>query len=111
MKINKYCILSLAVLAVVLASCVSSGNAVDSDPAVGNGVTAWNTRDPSAASAHWEGIKDASKQKKWLNYVTLYEDGRKALDSTDAIKASNESRLLAACNTALSKFSALDPVL
>ncbi|MBP3709955.1 MAG: hypothetical protein J6I73_06105 [Treponema sp.] len=108
MKINRYGIIFLAALAVIIVSCVSTNEVIDSDPAVGKGVAAWNTRGPSAASAHWEGIKDASKRDKWLNYVTLYEDGKKALDSTDAIKASNEARLLSACNTALTKFSALD---
>ena len=108
MKTKIYGIIILVALAVTVVSCVSTKDAIDSDPAVGKGVSAWNTREPAAASAYWEGIKDAAKRDKWLNYVKLFEDGKKALDSTDAIKASNESRLLSACNTALTKFSGLD---
>lgn len=101
-------ILLVAFFAALSFSCVSSKNAVDSDPAVGRGIDAWNKKGPASATAFWEEIKDSSKQKKWLNNVTLYNDGKKALDSTDAMKASNEAGLLRAVNNALTKFSALD---
>ncbi|MBQ9630765.1 MAG: hypothetical protein IJR49_04185, partial [Treponema sp.] len=108
MKIRTYAVVLLSALAFSFVACVSSKNAVDSDPAVGRGINAWNSRDPSAATAYWEEIKDASKQKKWLNNVTLYNDGKRALDRTDSIRASNESSLLSQVNTALTKFSSLD---
>lgn len=109
MKNKKSGIVLLTTLFVALLfSCVSSKGAVDSDPAVGRGISAWNSRGPASASAHWEEIKDSTKQKKWLNYVNVFNDGKKALDSTDSMKASNESGLLRAANTALTKFSSLD---
>ena len=112
MKIRKVGIFLLSVFAAgLIASCATGGKLSDSDPAVKRGVTAWNTREPQAAIAYWEEIEDSAKKKKWLNMVNLYEAGVKALESTDSIKASNEPKLLQACNTALNKFSALDPAL
>lgn len=96
-----------AILILTVFGCVTK-DSIDSDPAVGKGVAAWNSRGPASATAYWDEIKDAAKKKKWLNYVTIYNDGKKALDSTDSIKASNESRLLTATNTALKKFGSLD---
>ncbi|MCR5614082.1 hypothetical protein [Treponema sp.] len=100
----------MAALAVLFVSCEST-QVSDKDPAVGKGVNAWNTRGPAAATAYWTEIKETSKQKKYLNYVNLYNAGVAALDSTDGVKASNEAKLLSACNTALAKFNALDPLL
>lgn len=111
MRKNKIGLLALIALAVLFFSCESTDNLVDNDPAVGRGISAWNNRGPSAATAYWDEIADASKKKKWLNYVTLYEAGVQALDSTDSIKASNEAKLLQATNTAVNKFSALDSML
>lgn len=96
-----------AILILTVFGCVTKDQ-IDSDPAVGRGVAAWNSRGPASATAYWDEIKDTAKKKKWLNYVTIYNDGKKALDSTDSIKASNESRLLSATNTALKKFGSLD---
>lgn len=99
-----------AILAVLLASCASSG--VDKeDVAIANGIKAWNTREPAAATAYWNEISDSAKKTKYLNYVTMYNSGVEALNSTDSMKASQETKLLGACNTALDKFSALDPAL
>ena len=78
MKNKKSGIVLLTTLFVALLfSCVSSKGAVDSDPAVGRGISAWNSRGPASASAHWEEIKDSTKQKKWLNYVNVFNDGTK----------------------------------
>ncbi len=96
-----------AVVAVLLASCTSTGVDAD-DQAVSRGVHAWNSREPAAAKAYWTEIKDAGKQKKYLNFITLYDAGVEALDSTDSIKATNEPKLLAACNNALNKFNAIE---
>lgn len=109
MKKSKFGLILLSALTIILASCASGVS--DSDPNVKAGVSAWNFRGPSAATAYWSEIEDSAKQKKWLNYVTLYDAGKAALDSTDSIKATNEPKLLSACNTALNKFSALDPSL
>jgi hypothetical protein len=81
------------------------------DNAVARGVKAWNEREPAAAAAYWSDIENKDVNRKYQNYITLYNDGVAALSSADSIKASNEPKLLAACNTALSKFSALDPAL
>lgn len=103
-------IMVAAASALILSACVSSGVEKDKDPAVGKGVTAWNSsKGPKSAAAYWEEIADPAKKKTYLNYVTLYEAGVDALDSTDGVKASNESKLLSACNTALNKFKELDP--
>lgn len=105
---KKIGVVLVAAIALLVASC-SNGGIQDKDPAVGKGATAWNLRGPSAANAYWSEIKDSSKKKKYLNYITLYNAGVKALDSTDGVKASNESKLLSSCNTALAKFNAIDP--
>lgn len=107
MKKSKIGLAVLSAIATLFISCQSTG-VNDKDPAVGKGVTAWNTREPEAARAYWDEIQDASKKKKWLNYVTLYEAGVNALDSADTVKASNEAKLLSLTNTAINKFSALD---
>lgn len=97
-------------LAALIVSCASTGMSED-ELAIERGTKAWNIREPSAASAYWKDIKDGALQKKYLNYVTLYQAGVDALDSTDSIKSTNEARLLSAATTALDKFTALDPQL
>lgn len=99
-------ILVLAALSALVVSCTSTGGKGD-DKAISKGINAWNTREPSAATAYWNDIADSSTKNKYLNYVTLYDAGVKALDSTDSIKSTNEPKLLSACNTALDKFSAI----
>ena len=104
-------IIGAAVLAVVLASCGTTSGGTPDENAIANGVRAWNDREPAAAEAYWADIQSASLAKKYKNYLALYNAGVAALDSTDGVKATNEPKLLAACNTALGKFSALDPAL
>lgn len=99
-----------AAAALMITACTST-KVDDSDPAVGRGVNAWNSRGPAAAEAYWAEIEDSAKQKKYLNYIKLYNAGNDAIESTDGIKASNEAKLLSACQTALSKFEAIDPML
>ncbi|WP_407428294.1 hypothetical protein [Treponema sp.] len=106
-KMRKVLSVLTAALAVFLISCGST-NVDGKDPEVANGIKAWNSREPESARAYWTEIKDSATQKKYLNYITLYNAGNDALESTDAIKATNESKLLSACNTALTKFSAID---
>ena len=108
MKMKKVLTIVASALAVFFISCGSSSNIEGRDPIVAKGIEAWNTREPEAARAYWTEIKDAATQKKYLNYITLYNAGNDALESTDAIKASNESKLRSACNTALTKFGAID---
>ncbi|QTQ15780.1 hypothetical protein [Treponema parvum] len=101
-----------ALLAVILISCASAPDQATADQkAIDEGVKAWNSREPEAAATYWNMIEDGKLQKQYLNYIDLYKAGVEALDSTDSIKATNEAKLLAACNTALDKFSALDPAL
>ena len=97
----------MAVLAVLFVSCQSSKSG-DKDPAVAKGVNAWNRGNPESARAYWQEIEDSAKKKKYLNYITLFNAGNTALNSTDGVKASNEGKLLSSCNTALAKFSAID---
>jgi len=97
----------MAVLAVLFVSCQSSQSG-DKDPAVAKGVNAWNRGNPESARAYWQEIEDSAKKKKYLNYITLFNAGNTALNSTDGVKASNEGKLLSSCNTALAKFSAID---
>lgn len=108
MKINKILAGVMSAAALFLVSCGTATNIDGKDPDVAKGITAWNTREPEAARAYWTEIKDANTQKKYLNYITLFNAGNDAIESTDAIKASNEAKLLSACNTALTKFSAID---
>ncbi len=108
MKKSKIGLFALMAFVVLVFSCESTDNLVDSDPAVGRGISAWNNRGPSSATAYWDEIADAAKKKKWLNYVSVYDAGLAALDSTDSIKSTNEARLLQAVNTAVNKFSSLD---
>lgn len=105
---KKAFVILLTMAAALFISCEST-KVNDKDPAVGKGVNAWNMGRPDAATAYWTEIKEPAKQKKYLNYVKLYNDGKAALDSTDGVKASNEAKYLSACNTALTKFGALDP--
>ena len=100
-----------AMAAVMLISCATSDKGSADDKAIARGVTAWNEQEPAAAEAYWADITDAAKNKQYKNYITLYTDGVAALDSTDVLKASQETKLLTACNTALDKFSALDAAL
>ena len=110
MKLSKLGVVFATACAMLLGSCASN-KVSDSDPNVKAGVSAWNFRGPSAATAYWSEIEDSAKKKKWLNYVTLFEAGKEALETTDEVKASNEAKLLSLTNTALNKFSALDPAL
>lgn len=100
-----------AVLVAVLASCATMGGGSADDNAIARGVKAWNEREPAAAAAFWNDIENKDVNKKYQNYITLYNAGVDALSDADSIKASNEPKLLAACNAALSKFTALDPAL
>lgn len=110
MKLKKVLTLLMSALAVFFISC-GTAKVGDKDPAVAKGVSAWNSRGPESARAYWTEIQDAAKQKKYLNYINLFNAGNDALESTDGIKASNEGKLLSACNTALAKFSAIDSTL
>lgn len=101
-----------AILAVIFVSCVSTPDQGSADQrAIMEGVKAWNSRDPEAAATYWNMIRDEKVQKQYLNYIDLYKAGAEVLESTDSIKASNEAKLLAACNKALDKFTALDSAL
>ena len=106
---RKLKVLALALVAVLIAACASNSGISDKDPAVGRGVSAWNSRNPAAAKAYWAEIKDSAKQKKFLNYITLYNAGLDSLNSTDGVK--NETKLIAASKTAIAKFNQIDPAL
>ncbi len=97
-----------AVLAVLLAGCVSTGGTAD-EKAIAAGVKAWNDREPSAAAAYWADIQDAKTKEKYNKYISLYNEGVAALDDADSAKT--ESKKLSSCNTALTKFTALDSAL
>lgn len=98
-----------AVLAAMLVlSCTSTKMSAD-EKAVTAGINAWNKREPEAARAYWTDIKNADLNKKYIGFIDKYNEGVKALDSTDSTK--NEKKLLTACNTALTNFSALDAAL
>ncbi len=101
-------VLFAVMIAALVVSCEST-NVVDGDPNVAKGINAWNSRGPEAATAYWTDIEEPAKQKKYLNYVNVFNAGKNALDSTDGVK--NSSKLISASNTALSKFKALDPAL
>ncbi len=104
---KKIGLLVISIITLLFVSCETTGGVNDKDPDVIRGATVWNSRDPSAAKAYWAEIKDSAKQKKYLNYITLYEAGLNALNSTDGVK--NEAKLLSACNTAINKFNQIDP--
>jgi hypothetical protein len=108
---KKYGFLFTAVLAVMLASCATMGGGSADDKAIARGVKAWNEREPAAAAAYWSDIRSKEMNKKYQNYITLYNAGATALTDSDGIKASNEPKLLTACNTAIDKFLAIDPAL
>ena len=110
MKKIKSLFAAIAAVSMMMISCVSTGGD-GQDPAITKGVNAWNNREPAAATAYWTDIKDAETQKKYLSYVTAYEAGVAALDSTDSIKSTNESKLLSATRKALNNFATLDPAL
>ncbi len=101
-------ILSAALAALLAVSCASTGGGTADEKAIASGVNAWNTREPAAATNYWKDISDAKLNKQYLDYVTLYDEGVAALDSTDSMKASQETKLRAAANTALTNFSKLD---
>ena len=65
---KKIKVLALLAATAMFMSCVSTGGS-DNDPAVNKGVNAWNSKGPAAAEAYWVEIKDAEKQKKYLNYI------------------------------------------
>ncbi len=112
MKKNRLAIFAGAVLVsvgIMFSGCLSTSDANGEDPAIAKGINSWNKKGPSTAKDYWEKIGDEKVRQQYLNYITLYDNGVAALDSTDAIKASQESKLLAACNTAIKNFSALDP--
>lgn len=102
---------AIFILVALFVSCVSTEEGTPDERAIANGVEAWNDREPEAATAYWNDIEAAKVKKQYLNYVTLYNDGVAALNSTDSIKSTNEPKLLSACNKALSSFSALDSAL
>jgi len=106
-KLTKFGIIIAAAITALVVSCASTESSPD-DQAIERGISIWNNRDPEAAEAYWKEIADATKQKTWLGYVTKYNEGVKALDSTDEIKSTQEAKLLAACNKALDNFTALD---
>ena len=101
-------VLFAVLLTALVVSCEST-EVIDGDPNVAAGINAWNSRGPDAATAYWTDIEEPAKQKKYLNYVTLFNAGKNALDGTDGVK--NSGKLVSASNTALAKFKALDPAL
>lgn len=101
-------VLSAALAALLAVSCVSTGAGSPDEKAIANGVNAWNTREPAAATNYWKEITDAKLNKQYLDYVTLYDKGVAALDSTDSIKSTQEAKLLSAANSALDNFTKLD---
>lgn len=113
MRTNKLAILAAIALTftgLMFTACLSS-DVGDEDPAIARGISAWNKRGASTAEDYWSQIADEKVRAKYLKYITLYDAGVAALDSTDAMKSTQEAKLLAACNTALKNFSALDPAL
>lgn len=106
---KKYAVIVSAILAVMLVSCATTSKESPDQRAIAAGVKAWNDREPEAAAPYWNEIKDEKVKKQYLGYVDAYKAGADALESTDSTK--NEARLLAACNTAIDKFSSLDPAL
>ena len=107
---KRFVIAVSAILTALLVSCASTGGTAD-EKAVANGITAWNSKEPAAAAAYWNDIKDKSVSEKYLNNITLYNDGAAALADADTLKPSEEKKLLADCKTAIDKFSAIDPAL
>lgn len=101
-------VLSAVAAALLVVSCASTGAGSPDEKAIANGVNAWNTREPAAATNYWKEIADSKLNSQYLNYVSLYDKGVAALDSTDSIKPSQESKLLAAANNALGNFTKLD---
>lgn len=101
-------VLFAVLLTALVVSCEST-EVIDGDPNVAAGINAWNSRGPDAATAYWTDIEEPAKQKKYLNYVTLFNAGKNSLDGTDGVK--NSGKLVSASNTALAKFKALDPAL
>ena len=101
-------VLCAAILTALVVSCATTGSD-GGDPNVNKGIEAWNKRSPDAATAYWTDIEDPATQKKYLNYVTMYNAGKNALDSTDGVK--NSGKLISASNTAISKFNGLDVAL
>jgi hypothetical protein len=108
---KKFGIIIPLILVAMLVSCATTGGTTADDKAIASGVTAWNEKEPAAAAAFWTDIRDKETSVKYLNYITLYNAGASALADSDTIKSSDEKKLLAACNTAVEKFSAIDPVL
>ncbi len=99
----------MAVLAAMaVLSCTSTKMTAD-EKAVTAGINAWNKREPEAARAYWTDIKNAEMNKKYIGHIDQYNEGVKALESTDSTK--NQNKILNACNTALKNFSSLDDAL
>ena len=106
---KKYAVIVSAILAVMLISCATTSKESPDQRAIAAGVKAWNDREPEAAAPYWNEIKDEKVKKQYENHIASYKAGAEALESTDSTK--NEAKLLAACNTAIAKFSSLDPAL
>jgi hypothetical protein len=108
---KKYGIILSAILVAMLISCATTGGSTVEDKAIARGVTAWNEKEPAAAAAYWTDIRNKETSAKYLNYITLYNDGVAALSDSDSIKSSDEKKLLVTCNTAIEKFIAIDSIL
>ncbi|WP_428768534.1 hypothetical protein V1L52_07855 [Treponema sp. HNW] len=109
---KKYGIIISAVLAAaVLISCATVDERTQDERALAAGIEAWHEREPADAAAYWNEIQDEKLKKEYLQYIDLYKAGVDALDKTDSMKASQEAKLRDACNTAIEKFSAIDPAL
>lgn len=104
-------VLSVVLAALLAASCASTGGASPDEKAIADGVKAWNNVAPSDAANYWSSITDANLNKQYLGYISFYDKGVAALDSTDSMKATQESKLLSAANTAIDNFSKIDPQL
>lgn len=101
-------VLSAVAAALIAVSCATTSTVNPDDKAIADGVKAWNTIEPNAATTYWTTITDANLNKQYAGYVTAYNDGVAALDSTDTIKANQEAKLLSAAKSAISNFSKLD---
>jgi hypothetical protein len=109
MKKSGIIITSILVLLALFVSCESTDEEGTPDErAIARGVEVWNEREPASAESYWNEISNAKTKKQYLNYIALYNAGVEALNSTDSIKSTNETKLLAACNKALDSFTALN---
>ena len=109
--IRKIVCAAAVLAALFLASCETLGDmtmkGTPDEKAIAKGVTAWNSKEPSAARPFWNTIKDKAVRETYAEYVDKFDSGEKLLTDASAAKPGEEARILASYEKAQKAFTGI----